>query len=244
MPNPARHLEVGADGDTVLVPVEYSDLLLEVTPAAGVIGRIRVGDFPHDAVESGDGRIFVADEGGDTISVVEGELVTGVLDAPEQPGGIAADAGLVGAVAVAARESEFWDADSLEPVATLDAGAGPSHVVAGSDRFYVTDTGGDALLVYEADGPGSEPRLLDRVNLPDSPYGVALDKRRDELWVTRTGANEVDRLDLGDGAPRVTGTFPTVRQPNSVGVDEESGRVVVVGRDDGAVQVFDPTAEG
>ena len=127
-------------------------------------------------------------------------------------------------------------------MATIEAGAGPSHVVADEGRFYVADTGGDALLVYEAEGPDGEPRLLDRVNVPDSPYGLALDERRDELWVTRTGANEVDRLELGDGAPKVVASFPTVRQPNSVGVDRRSGRVVVVGRE-GKIQVFDPAAE-
>jgi streptogramin lyase len=177
--------------------------------------------------------------------VIDGDRVTETLDAPEQPGGIAASGDRVAAVAVAAREIAFWEAGTLDRVEVLGAGAGPSHVVASGDgRFYVTDTGGDALLVYEAEGPGGEPRLLDRLNLPDSPYGIAIDDRRDELWVTRTGANEVDRIDLGNGAPKVTGTYPTVRQPNSVGVDERSGRVVVVGRDDGAVQVFDPGEEG
>jgi hypothetical protein len=252
-PNPARHLEMANDGRTVLVPIEYSDLLWEVdVPWAVRLPQdesvqsgwptVRTGDFPHDAIEAEDGRIFVADEGGDAISVIDGGRVTDTLDAPEQPGGIATSDGLVGAVAVAAREIAFWDADSLEEVDVLDAGAGPSHVVASGDgRFYVVDTGGDALLVYEGEG---EPRLLDRLNLPDSPYGIAIDDRRDELWVTRTGANEVDRIDLGDGAPKITATYPTVRQPNSVGVDEGSGRVVVVGRDDGDVQVFDPGEEG
>jgi DNA-binding beta-propeller fold protein YncE len=207
---------------------------------------VDVGDFPHDAVQAEDGRIFVADEGGDSISVVEGDHVTDTLDSPEQPGGVATSGDLVAAVAVAAREIAFWKTDALERVATLDAGAGPSHVVASDDgHFYVTDTGGDALLVYEGASPDDgEPRLLDRVNLPDSPYGIAIDERRDELWVTRTGANEVDRLDLSGIAPKVVGTYPTVRQPNSVGVDERTGRVVVVGRDDGEVQVFDPESEG
>jgi DNA-binding beta-propeller fold protein YncE len=243
-----------ASGRTVLVPIEYSDELWEVPVGCAdrpgsietcIYPKVHVGDFPHDAVEAGDGRIFVADEGGDTISVVRAGRVTDTLDSPEQPGGIAATDGLVGAVAVAAREIAFWDADTLDRVAVLDAGAGPSHVVADAGRFYVTDTGGDALLVYEGSSPeDGEPRLLDRVNLPDSPYGIAVDRRREELWVTRTGANEVDEIDVGGTTPKVVATFPTVRQPNSVGVDEGSGRVVVVGRDDGAVQVFDPAEEG
>lgn len=252
-PDPARHLEMTRDGRTVLVPIEYDDMLWKLDVPCETVrgsklcvqvpGPIRTGDFPHDAVEAEDGRIFVADEGADTISVVEGDKVTATLEAPEQPGGVASSEGLVGAVAVGAREIAFWDADSLERVGTIEAGAGPSHVVADEDSFYVADTGGDALLVYEAEGPDGEPRLLDRVNLPGSPYGIALDGRRDELWVTRTGANEVDRLELGDGAPKIVASFPTVRQPNSVGVDERSGRVVVAGRNGGTIQVFDPAAE-
>jgi DNA-binding beta-propeller fold protein YncE len=261
-PDPARHLEMAGDGRTVLIPIEYKDVLVEFDVAAYAraadavdssealipIGSgssgIPVGDFPHDAVQAEDGRIFVGDEGGDTVSVINGDGVTDTLDAPEQPGGVATSGKLVAAVAVAAREIAFWDTDTLDEVAVLDAGAGPSHVVAGDDgRFYVTDTGGDALLVYEGTpADGGPPRLLDRVNLPDSPYGIAIDDERDELWVTRTAANEVDRLDLS-GTPKVTGTYPTVRQPNTVGVDERTGRVVVVGRDDGDVQVFDPAAE-
>ena len=261
-PDSARHLELAADGRTVLVPVEYEDLLLEVhlpdfvarpgrtaRPSSqtqiSLPNAVRVGDFPHDAVEAG-GRIFVGDEGGDSISVVEGSRVTHTLPAPEQPGGVAASGGMVAAVAVAAREIAFYDADSLEQVEVLAAGAGPSHVVAGEDgRFYVTDTGGDAILVYEGrPAAGGPPRLLDRANLSGSPYGIAIDDRRDELWVTRTGANEVSRLELGSLAPNAVATYPTVRQPNSVAVDERSGRVVVVGRDTGEVQIFDPAEEG
>jgi DNA-binding beta-propeller fold protein YncE len=253
-PDSARHLEMAADGRTVLVPVEYEDRLVEFPLHAfaglddgeavqiSLRNPIRVGDFPHDAVEAANGRIFVGDEGGDSISVVEGRRVTDTLPAPEQPGGVATSGDLFAAVAVAAREIAFWNTDSLDRVATLDAGAGPSHVVAGDDgRFYVTDTGGDAILVYEGlPAGGGEPRLQDRANLPDSPYGIAIDNGRDRLWVTRTGANEVSELDISGLSPKLVASYPTVQQPNSVGVDERTGQVVVVGRDSGEVQVFDP----
>ena len=76
-------------------------------------------------------------------------------------------------VAVAAREIAFYDTETLEQLAVLPGGAGPSHIVAAPDgRFYVTDTGGDAILVYEGEGPEG-PRLLDRTNVPGSPYGIA-----------------------------------------------------------------------
>jgi len=245
-PESARHLGLAGPGGPVLVPVEFEDRLVRVELPSGRTSSVGVGDFPHDAARSSNGRTFVGDEGGDTISVVEDGEVVETLPAPEQPGGIAASGDLVAAVAVAAREIAFYDADTLEQIEVLGAGAGPSHVVAGNDgRFYVTDTGGDAILVYEGRPEnGGVPRLLDRTNIADSPYGIAIDARRELLWVTRTGANRVVKLEITDLAPKIVASFPTVRQPNSVGVDERTGQVVVVGRDSGEVQIFDPDDPG
>ncbi len=60
--------------------------------------------------------------------------------------------------------------------------------------------------------------------------------------MTQTARNRVVELELTDLAPKIIASYPTVRQPNSVGVDERTGEVVVVGRDTGAVQIFDPAA--
>jgi hypothetical protein len=244
---PARHLSLAAPGGPVLAPIEYRDRLLRIELPSGRTSIVTVGDFPHDAAAAG-GRIFVSDEGGDTISVVAGNRVEATLPSPEQPGGIAAAGKTVAVVAVAAREIAFIDATTLQPVATLAGGAGPSHVVAGADdptaerdRFYVTDTGGDAVLVYEG---GGDPRLLDRANVPGSPYGIAVDGRRDRLWVTQTALDRVVEMKVTDLAPKIIASYPTVRQPNSVAVDERSGRVVVVGRDSGDVQIFAPNGGG
>ena len=240
-PDPARHLSLAGPGGPVLAPIEYVDELLEIELPSGRTSSVAVGDFPHDAAAAATGRIFVSDEGGDTISVVDGDAVEVALPSPEQPGGIAASGETVAVVAVAAREIAFLDAETLERTATVEGGAGPSHVVAGpddgTDRFYVTDTGGDALLVYEG---GEEPRLLDRANVPGSPYGIAVDDTRNRIWVTQTALNRVVELEVSDLAPKIVAAYPTVRQPNSVGVDERTGEVVIVGRDSGDVQIFDP----
>lgn len=252
--DPARHLEIAQDGRTLLIPVEYRDELIAAEiggPAIpgldGSVGAtpaepITTGDFPHDATQAENGTIFVGDEGGDTISVVRDGRVTGALDAPEQPGGVAASGNVLAVVSVAAREISFYDTDTFEQLAVLDAGAGPSHVVAGDDgRFYVADTRGDAILIYDGEPEdGGEPRLLDRANVTGSPYGLAVDDKRDRLYVTQTARNRVVELEMTDTAPRIVDTFPTVQQPNSVGVDERTGDVVVAGRTGGEVQIFDP----
>lgn len=244
-PNSARHLSLAAPGGPVLVPVEYEDTLLEVELPKGAITPKPTGDFPHDAAVADNGRTFVANEGGDTISVLDGDETVDTLPAPEQPGGVAVSGNVLGVVAVAAREVAFYDTDTLEQLAVEPGGAGPSHVVAGEDgRFYVTDTGGDAILVYEGlREDGEPPRLLDRTNLAGSPYGIAIDERRERLWVTRTAANRVVELEITESAPKIIDSFPTVSQPNSVGVDERTGEVVIAGRE-GDLQIFDPELEG
>jgi DNA-binding beta-propeller fold protein YncE len=241
VPEAARHMQLAAPGGPILTTAEHTDDLLEVALPGGRVTKTRVGDFPHDATQADDGRVFVADEGGDAVSVGEDGSVEATLPAPEQPGGIAASGDSVGVIAVAERVLATWDADTLAPTGEIEAGVGPTHVVAGPDgRFYVADTEGDAILVFE---PGPDPRLLDRANVPGSPYGIAVDPRSEMLWVTQTARNRVVGFELTDLAPKRVVSYATVRQPNTVAVDPATGIVYVAGRSDGELQAIDPSRE-
>lgn len=235
-----RHLALVAPGGPVLVPAERADSLVQVgLPEGEVQKRTKVGDFPHD-VAAYDGRIFVANEFDSTASVIEDGRVVETFETPFQPGNVAATAdGLVGAVGVRGLALEVYDADTLKSLGRVDAGEGPTHLVAGSEgRFYVTDTRGDAVLVYET---RPEPRQVGRVPVSGgAPYGIAIDLARDRLWVTLTANNRLDLYDLSDGSPRKVSSYPTVRQPNGVTVDLDSGRVFVAGTRGGEVQILDP----
>lgn len=242
IPESPRHMQLAAPGGPVLTTAERSDDLVEVSLPEGKVTTVRVGDFPHDATRAGD-RVFVADEGGDTISVVAGSAVEVALPAPEQPGGIAtSDPGeIVGVVAVAERVLATYDSGTLERLGEVDAGVGPTHIVAADDdRFYVADTQGDAILVFEA---APELRLVDRANVPGRPYGLAIDERNHRLWVTQTDRNQVVEMELTPLAPKRLRSFPTVQQPNTVAVDPRTGHVYVAGRAEGQLQAFDPEAE-
>src|SRR5436309_11102204 len=70
LPESARHLALAAPGGPVLAPSERADVLAEVDPRTSAVTSIRVGRFPHEAVAAGD-RIFVGNEMGDTVSVIE-----------------------------------------------------------------------------------------------------------------------------------------------------------------------------
>ena len=82
-------------------------------------------------------------------------------------------------------------------------------------------------------------KLVRRVWLPGSPYGIALDPVRHRLWVTLTARNEVVELPA-HGRPHPLRRFPTARQPDSVAVDPGTARVFVTGRTAGVLQLLDP----
>jgi DNA-binding beta-propeller fold protein YncE len=235
LPESARHLTLAAPGGPVLVPAERSHAIIEVSLPDGRLCSARVGRFPHDAARAR-GRLFVGDELGHTVSVVEDGRRIEALPAPRQPGGVAATADRehVGVVGVRERALEVFDARTLKSTGKVSVGIGPTHVVGGGGRFFVVDTRGNALLEVRLD----PLRVHRRTHLGGAPYGIALDPERRRYWVTLTARNQV--AELTDH--RVLRRFPTVRQPNSVAVDPSTGRVFVASRKDGTLQFFDPPA--
>jgi DNA-binding beta-propeller fold protein YncE len=233
LPESPRHLKLGAPGGPVLVPAERANEIAEVSLPQGRLRTARVGRFPHDAARAR-GRLFVGDEPGHTLSVVEDGRRIKALPAPRQPGGVAvtADRDHVGVVGVRARALEVFDTRTLKSVGKASVGIGPTHVAGAGGRFFVVDTRGDALLEVRLD----PLRVHRRTHLGGAPYGIALDPERRRYWVTLTARNEV--AELTDH--RVLRRFPTVRQPNSVAVDPRSGRVFVASRRDGTLQFLDP----
>lgn len=119
----------------------------------------------------------------------------------------------------------------------LRAGQGAANAV--TDRFgrvLVVDTRTEALLAFSLN-----PLVLrQRYPVPGSPYAIAYDAKRDLAWVTVTGRNEVVGFDVAGGEPTEQARFPTVRQPNSVTVDERTGSVVVASGDGEGIQVIEP----
>jgi len=259
LPAPARHLAPAASGATpcrraekwnrgghfgpsaaaILVPAEAADALLEVAPG-GVLSSTPVGNHPHDAAAAA-GSIFVADEHSDQVSVLRGGRDVATLDAPEQPGGIAAVGDrYIALVAVAERVLQVYDARTLESLGSTSAGTGPTHVVGLGEDAYVADTEGGMVREYRI---GPEPRQVAAVAAPGAPYGIAADPCRKRLWVTLTAGNRLVEYAVGGRRPRRIATYPTVRQPNSVEVDPRSGDVFVAGAE-GRLERISPRSGG
>ena len=118
------------------------------------------------------------------------------------------------------------------------AGLGPTHVAC-LDRgpCYVADTRGDALLVFSV-GAGVEPTRR---------YGAARRARTASRSIGSAAGsssrfqarNELVEL-VAHGRPHVVARWPTVRQPDSVAVDERTGDVFVTGRVDGVLERVTP----
>lgn len=236
LPAAPRHLELARPGGPVLVPAEEADALVTVDLPGGEVDRLDAGDHPHDAAFL-NGRTFTADEFGSTVTAFEDgrRVAQGPVDV--QPGGIVAAGDSIGVVSVRAYTFELLDPRTLRGGGSQSAGLGPTHAaVDGQDRVWITDTRGDALIVF-----ATKPRLkwLARVPLPGSPYGLAVDARRGRVWVSLTARNELVEVSASN-KPERRRTLPTVRQPNSVAVDERTGRVAVASATDDAVQLIEP----
>ncbi len=235
LPEAPRHLSLARPGGPVLVPAEKAGELVEVSLPSGRLRAIRVGRQPHDAAAAG-GRVFVGNEGGDTLSVIDGSREVRRLPAPVQPGGVAvsSDGRQVAVVGVSERALELRGTRDLKSRGQIDVGVGPTHIVARGRRFFVVDTRGGGLLEVRTDK--HDLRIHRRTNLPGGPYGITFDRPRKRFWVTLTKTNQV--VQLTDR--RRLRAFPTVRQPNSVAVDPSTGRVFVASRAEGTLQSILP----
>jgi len=236
LPGAARHLALASSRGPVLVPLEDANSLLAVSLSGRVVASVAAGDHPHDAASAA-GAWFVGDEGGNRVSVVRAGHPAGGFPVATQPGGIVGLGRSLAVVSVRERRLELYDARTLRRIGGAPAGVGPTHAVcaAPAGPCYVLDTRGGALLVY-ATAPHLEPTR--RLYLPGGPYGVAIDNRRHRLWITLPALNELVELPA-HGRPHVLRRFHTVRQPDSVAVDDGSGRVFVTGRADGVLEAID-----
>jgi DNA-binding beta-propeller fold protein YncE len=237
IPSAPRHLDLAEPGGPVLVPAEDANAVVEVSLPDGETRVTEVGENPHD-VAFLDDRIYVGDEFSSTLSVVEEGRLVRTVPVDVQPGGVVGLDDQVGIVSVRAYTLELFSLEEdLQAQGSQNAGLGPTHVVRDDEgRLFITDSRGDGVVVYE-----TEPRLkfVGRLELPGSPYGIAIDRERGRVWVTLTARNEVVELDAAD-QPQVLRRFPTVRQPNTLAVTPGGSRVFIASRTDGTLQLLDP----
>ena len=238
VPGTVRHLQLAAPGGPVLVPAESSNALVRIgLPDGQVESQLITGTFPHDAVQSQNGTIFVSNEQGGTVSVLRGDDIVKVFTESVQPAGLAAVGDAVGMLDVRKNDLTVYDAAGLHILGSAPAGDGPTHLVADRHgRMIAADTRGNAVRLFT---PLPTPRQVAQVAQPAGPYGIAYDPTRDRLWVASSGSNVVVGYDMTAATPRKVAEFPTVQSPYSVAVDATTGRLFVAGVTAGVVQIIE-----
>lgn len=132
------------------------------------------------------------------------------------------------------------DPGSREAGPLLRAGkAGGRAAPLGAASAVVSDTTGDALLVYST----SPVRLNQMFPVPDAPWAVSDDPTRGVVWTTSTGTNRLLAYDLRDGEGTRRAELDTVRQPDSLAVTA-SGTVVVGSAAEGVLHLVTPALAG
>jgi sugar lactone lactonase YvrE len=236
----ARHLFLGGADGPLLIPQESDDRFVALgLPDGKVVETVAVGRQPHDSIAVGPDAVFVADELADTIHIVRNGVVSRVVPAPVQPGGMASapDGSVMVTVGVRGRRITAYRNDG-STIGSANCGAGPTHAVTGSNGVYwVVDTNGGAVLGFRVGDRG--PHQVARIAVGSRPYGIAYDERRSTLWVTSTATNQLIGLHLSGTSVRSRITYDTVQQPNTVAVDDTTGELIVTGSmPQGALQLI------
>jgi hypothetical protein len=236
-----RHLTLaGPDGPALSAGEKDGTLSVIDLPGGQIEYTVpTTGPAPHEAFAVGEGTIFVANEFGNSFSIIRDRRVVRTVPTPLQPGGGAATPDGRYAVGVGVRGRQITEYTATgDVVGTADCGAGPTHTVAGDDGlFWVNDTNGDAVLGFEATPSGPRQVATIPTGAGSRPYGDAYDTERHTLWVTLTGSNELLGLTLSGVQVQRRVAIPTVRQPNSVAVDPTTGGTVITGSTtDGGLQ--------
>ncbi len=114
------------------------------------------------------------------------------------------------------------ESESLGPA--LRAGSGAAKLDTDAyGRILVTDAAGSELLVFSSD----DLLLRQRFPVGAQPWAVAYDDVSNIAWISTPGTNEVVGYTLDTGIPVEVGRFSTVRAPDSIDVDGETGTLFV-----------------
>jgi len=232
LPGAVEQLDLGAPGE-LLAPVRAAKALLriDIEAAEPTVRTVQLDGHPAAAATIGDRTVVAM---ADQVQVLAGDTVVHTVAKFEGAADVVAVGGRA-AVLDRLRTALF----TIDPATGdlgpgLRAGNGATNSV--GDRFgrvLVTDTRDGELLAFTAD-----PMIMrQRYPVPGAPYAIAYDAARDLAWVTLTERNEVVGFDVAGGEPVERYRMATVRQPNAVAVDSDSGTVIVASGTGEGIQV-------
>ncbi|MFD4458787.1 hypothetical protein [Nocardia sp. NPDC058480] len=211
-----------AQGKPGEVLVAAANRVLRVDATTGALTEIPVDGDVHSVQTRTDGTLVVGTADGTLRELDTDGAVTRTIT-----GLVSADA-----IALTGENITVLDRKQTAVVAVgkdalglmLRAGDGATNAITDPHgRIIVADTAGSELLVYSA-GPLV---LRQRFPVSSSPYALAYDPRSELVWVSSTQSNEVVGYDLSTGIGVEVARLATLRQPDSMAVDERTGDLFV-----------------
>ncbi|HWD05170.1 MAG TPA: hypothetical protein VG674_22260 [Amycolatopsis sp.] len=235
LPGPAESL-TAANGQAI-ASVPAKDELVKIALPTGRTSTQAVAGQPAAGVADGpDTLVAVRDR--KAVEVVAGGVVTKTITGQLYSADDVVNTGQGVVVLDRLRTAVFSvDVHAGTMGEGLRAGEGAANATSDNyGRVLVTDARAGALLAFSV-GPLILRQLYP---VPGGIYGIAYDHQRNLAWVTLTGQNQVVGFDVRGGEPVEKYRFPTVRQPNSVSVDDRTGRVLVGSASGEGTQVIQP----
>ncbi|MBB5908279.1 YncE family protein [Actinoalloteichus hymeniacidonis] len=235
LPGTAARLE-SAQAGTVQALIPDAGALVEVDLASGDTEEIALAEAAVSTTEGAEEATVIAHPDG-SVGIIEADGEHREVPGFDGTTTVVTAGGIVYALDRVQSSLVEVDLDETRRGLALRAGEGATNAVVDRfDRIIVTETRSGELLVFSAD-----PFLLrQRHPVPGGPYALAYDEQRDLAWVTLTETNELVGFDIAAGDPVEKHRFPSVQQPNSVAIDQDTGTVVVGSATGEGIQVVHP----
>lgn len=203
-----------------------------------LLGEVKVGSFPHEAVLSADGRLYVSDNGvlwmtedkigGNTISVVDVRSMKKVdqidLGRFHRPHGIAIIPGTNRLLVTTERPAGLILIDPAERKIIRDydvKGKSPHMVVPlpGGEWAFVSDTDSNSVAAIQLH-TGSTKLIPTGAR----PQGAVLSPAGDRLYVVNTSGNQISIIDTRRQA--VVGVIPTGKGPGRIAITPDGKTLI------------------
>lgn len=176
-----------------------------------ILGKVAVGDSPHEVVASADGKLaFVANYGaqtpGNSLSVIDlktkKELRRVQLSPLFRPHGIQEIGGKIYFSAESNRAIARFDPETNKVDWLMGTGQNASHMVVGSSdqkRFYTANIGSDSVTMFEFANVPPAPSQITHIAVGKQPEAIDLSPDGKEVWV---GLNQEGAIDIVDTAAK------------------------------------------
>jgi DNA-binding beta-propeller fold protein YncE len=208
--------------------------ILRIDAAGHVTAHLQLGGSPG-AIVSGGGRIWVADEDGAGITVIDGQrarVIRRGLAPHAAPLRLAVGAGGLWISSASTGTVRRIDLGTMAVGPPILAGRGPAGITVGHGLVWVANS--RSATVTRVD-PSTHSILGDPISVGEQPGGI--DAGTEAVWVASAADNSVTRLNLESGDP-IGSPIAVGPKPGAVVVGPEA--VWIANNGDGTVTRIEP----